>query len=46
MGSHLDGRYLAADGLTKQLLGRLHERFLVSMHLESEDTAKPKLARK
>ena len=39
---HLDGKFLAADGLTKQLSGQLHERFLVSMYLEPEETARPK----
>ena len=39
---HLDGRYLATGGFTKQLPGQLHDRFLVGMRLESEETAKPK----
>ena len=33
---HLDGRYLTADGLTKQLAGQPHERFLVGLHLRPE----------
>ena len=30
---HLDGRYLVADGLTKQLAGKLHERLIKELML-------------
>ena len=41
---HLDGRYLVADGLTKQLAGKLHERLIKELMLRGGTVEEVRMA--